>query len=82
MSENSENNLLSSLMERLEQEPDAIIISSVVRSRDLPGAERMVGDIIRDELSIPVPSIETTLPLENIEKVDYQIRAFIEINAY
>jgi hypothetical protein len=57
MSENSENNLLSSLMERLEQEPDAIIISSVVGSRDLPGAERMVGDIIRDELGIPVPSI-------------------------
>lgn len=64
------------------QKPDAIIISSVVGSRNLPGAERLVRDIIRDELDIPVLSIETTLPLENIEKVDYQIRAFIEMNAY
>ncbi|MBA7478112.1 hypothetical protein ES707_13533 [subsurface metagenome] len=64
------------------QKPDAIIISSVLGSRNLPGAERLARDIIRDELGIPVLSIETTLPLENIEKVDYQIRAFIEMNAY
>jgi len=64
------------------QKPDAIIISSVVGSRNLPGAERLVSDIIKEELGIPVLSIETTLPLENIEKVDYQIRAFIEMNAY
>ncbi len=65
-----------------QQKPDAIIISNVVGSRNLPGAERLVRDIIRDELGIPVLSIETTLPLESIEKVDYQIRAFIEMNAY
>lgn len=63
-----------------QQKPDAIIISSVVGSRNLPGAEILVRDIIRDELGIPILSIETTLPLENIEKVDYQIRAFIEMN--
>ncbi|MDP6647470.1 MAG: 2-hydroxyacyl-CoA dehydratase family protein [Dehalococcoidales bacterium] len=62
------------------QNPDTIIISSVVGSRNLPGAERLVKDIIRDELGIPVLSIETTRPLENIEKVDSQIRAFIEMN--
>lgn len=60
------------------QKPDAVIISSVVGSRNLPGAERLVRDIIRDELGVPVLSIETTLPLENIEKVKSQIRAFIE----
>jgi len=64
------------------QKPDAIIINSMVGSRNLPGAERLVRDIIKEELGIPVLSIETTLPLENIEKVDYQIRAFIEMNAY
>ena len=62
------------------QNPDAIIISSVVGSRNLPGAERLVKDIIRDELGIPVLSIETTRPLENIKKVDSQIRTFIEMN--
>lgn len=64
------------------QQPDAIIISSVVGSRNLPGAERLVRDIIRDELSLPVLSIETTLPLENTEKVKSQIKDFIEMNTY
>ncbi len=62
------------------QEPDAIIISSVIGSRNLPGAERLVRDIITDELGIPVLAIETRLPLMNIEKVKSQIRAFVEMN--
>lgn len=65
-----------------QQKPDAIIISNVVGSRNLPGSERLVRDIIREELKLPVLSIETSLPLEDIEKVDYQIRAFIEMSAY
>ena len=65
-----------------QQKPDAIIISNVVGSRNLPGAERLVRDIIRKELNLPLLSIETSLPLEDTEKVDYQIRAFIEMNAY
>jgi len=65
-----------------QQKPDAVIISNVVGSRNLPGAERLVRDIIREELNLPILSIETSLPLEDIEKVDYQIRAFIEMNAY
>ena len=60
------------------QKPDAVIISSVVGSRRLPGAERLVRDSIRQELGLPVLSIETSLPHENAEKVDYQIRAFLE----
>lgn len=63
------------------QNPDAIIVNSNVGSRNLPGAERLVKDIIRDELEIPAIFIETTLPLENIAKVDYQIRAFIEMKS-
>ncbi|MDO8716512.1 MAG: 2-hydroxyacyl-CoA dehydratase family protein [Dehalococcoidales bacterium] len=60
------------------QRPDAIIVSSVVGSRDLPGAERLVRDIIKDELGLTILSIGTTLPLENTEKVQSQIKAFIE----
>lgn len=60
------------------QKTDAIILSNIVGSRNIPGAERLVRDIIRDELGIPLLSIETTLPLKNIERVKSQIRAFIE----
>lgn len=61
------------------QRPDAVIISSVVGSRQLPGAERLVRDLVREELGVPTLSIETTLPHENAEKVDYQVRAFLEM---
>ncbi len=46
-----------------QQEPDAIIISSVVGSRNIPEAERFTRDMLKDELGLPVLSIETTLPL-------------------
>ena len=62
------------------QEPDAIIVSSVIGARNLSGAERLVRDVIKDELGIPVLSIETGLPLINIDKVNSQIKAFIEIH--
>jgi hypothetical protein len=62
-----------------QQRPDAVIISSIVGSRHLPGAERLARDLVREELGVPTLSIETTLPHENSEKVDYQIRAFMEM---
>jgi benzoyl-CoA reductase/2-hydroxyglutaryl-CoA dehydratase subunit BcrC/BadD/HgdB len=61
------------------QKPDAVIISSVVGSRRLPGSERLVRDLVKEELGLPVLSVETSLPHENTEKVDYQIRAFLEM---
>jgi benzoyl-CoA reductase/2-hydroxyglutaryl-CoA dehydratase subunit BcrC/BadD/HgdB len=64
-----------------QQEPDAIIISSVVGSRNIPEAERFTRDMLKDELGLPVLSIETTLPLENTEQVDSQIKAFIKMKA-
>jgi benzoyl-CoA reductase/2-hydroxyglutaryl-CoA dehydratase subunit BcrC/BadD/HgdB len=64
-----------------QQKPDAIIISSVVGSRNIPEAERFTRDILNDELGLPMLSIETTLPLENIEKVDSRIKDFIKMNA-
>ena len=60
------------------QNPNAVIISNVVGSRCLSGAERLVRDLVKRELSVPVLSIETTLPQENVEKVDYQIRALLQ----
>ena len=60
------------------QKPDAVILSGVVGARLVPGAERLVRDTVRNELGVPALSIETTLPHENTEKVDYQIRAFLE----
>ncbi len=64
------------------QNANAVIISSVVGSRYLPGAERLVRDMIKDELGVPVLSIESTLPTEDTEKIEYQIRAFMEMNAF
>ena len=61
------------------QKPDAVIICSLVGSRSIPGAERMVRDTVRESLSLPTLSIETTLPRENTEKIDYQVRAFMEM---
>ncbi len=60
------------------QKPDAIILSNVVGSRHLTGIERLVKDMIKEELGVPVLTIETTLPLENSDKIDYQINALIQ----
>ncbi len=60
------------------QKPDAIILSNVVGSRHLTGIERLVKDIIKQELSVPVLTIETTLPRENVDKIDYQINALMQ----
>ena len=62
------------------QNPDAIIINSNVGSKNLPGGEKLLKDLIRDELGIPTLFIEATPPLENIEIVEYKIRAFMEMN--
>jgi benzoyl-CoA reductase/2-hydroxyglutaryl-CoA dehydratase subunit BcrC/BadD/HgdB len=64
------------------QNANAIIINSVVGSRYIPEAERLARDMIKDELGVPVLSLETTLPAEDTEKIEYQIRAFMEMNQY
>jgi benzoyl-CoA reductase/2-hydroxyglutaryl-CoA dehydratase subunit BcrC/BadD/HgdB len=60
------------------QKPDALIISNVVGSRHLTGIERLVKDMVKRELSLPVLSIESTLPHENTDKIDYQINALMQ----
>lgn len=60
------------------QKPDAVIISSVVGSRHGPGLERLLRDQVKRQLGLQVLALETTLPHENSEKLDYQIRAFFE----
>jgi benzoyl-CoA reductase/2-hydroxyglutaryl-CoA dehydratase subunit BcrC/BadD/HgdB len=61
------------------QKPNAIILSNVVGSRRLPGVERLVKDIVKEEMGVPVLSIESTLPGENADKIDYQINALIQM---
>jgi hypothetical protein len=61
------------------QKPDAIILSNVIGSRHLTGIEKLVKDIIKEELGVPVLSIETTLPGESLDKIDYQINALIQM---
>ena len=60
------------------QKPDAVIINSVVGSRHLPGVEKLVRYLIKQELNIPMLSIETTLPGENRDKIDYQTNALLQ----
>jgi len=64
------------------QKPDAVIINSTTGSRNLPGSERMVRDIIKEQMGIPVLSIETSLPRQDTEKTEYLVRAFMEMNSY
>jgi benzoyl-CoA reductase/2-hydroxyglutaryl-CoA dehydratase subunit BcrC/BadD/HgdB len=65
-----------------QQKADGVLINSTTGSRNLPGSERMVKDLIKQELGLPVLSIETSLPRQDIEKVDYLVRAFIEMNVF
>lgn len=64
------------------QKPDAVIIHSVIGSRNLPGAERLVRDVINDETGLPVLSLETSLPGKNIDLVRSQIQGFIKANSH
>lgn len=34
--------------------------------------------MVKEELGVPVLSIETTLPMENADKIDYQINALMQ----
>jgi benzoyl-CoA reductase/2-hydroxyglutaryl-CoA dehydratase subunit BcrC/BadD/HgdB len=60
------------------KKPDAVIVNSLVGSRNLPGTERLLRDSIKQELGIPVLAIETSLFGDSRDKVDYQIRALLE----
>jgi len=64
------------------QKPDAVIISSVIGSRHPPGIERLIRDKIKEEIGIPIISIETTVPGDNIERIDYQIRGLLQTMNY
>jgi hypothetical protein len=55
-----------------------VILSNVVGSRHQTGIERLVKDTIKQELGVPVLTIETTLPQENADKIEYQINALMQ----
>ncbi len=62
------------------QNPDAIIVHSMSGSGNLAEAEEMVKSLIKEELGIPSLFIETGFPPEDAEKVESQIKVFIEMN--
>ena len=63
-----------------QQKPDAIIFSSMLGSSSTPEAEKYTLETIKDELDIPVLSIETTQPLDNTESIEKQLKSFIGKN--
>lgn len=63
-----------------QQNPNAIIFSSMIGSNSIPEAEKYTLEIIKDELDIPVLSIETTQPLDNTESIEKQLKSFIVKN--
>lgn len=60
------------------QKPNAIILSSIVGSRNSSEIEKMVKDSLQKAMGLPVLCIETSEPGENTDKVEYQIRALLE----
>lgn len=62
------------------QRADGIIINNVTGCRYFSQTSKLAKDILKSELGLPVMTIETALPLENVETTEFRIRAFIETN--
>jgi benzoyl-CoA reductase/2-hydroxyglutaryl-CoA dehydratase subunit BcrC/BadD/HgdB len=62
------------------QRADGIIINNVTGCRYPSQTSKLAKDILKSELGVPVLTIETGLPLENLEATEFRIRAFIETN--
>jgi benzoyl-CoA reductase/2-hydroxyglutaryl-CoA dehydratase subunit BcrC/BadD/HgdB len=62
------------------QRADGIIMNNVTGCRYLSQTSKLAKDILKSELGVPVLMIETGLPLENLEAIEFRIRAFIETN--
>jgi benzoyl-CoA reductase/2-hydroxyglutaryl-CoA dehydratase subunit BcrC/BadD/HgdB len=62
------------------QRTECVIINNTTGCRYLAETSKLVRDLIRAELGIPVLTIETALPGENVDLAESRIRAFIETN--
>jgi len=62
-----------------QQKPDAIIIGNVIGCRNLSSSDRIVKETLREELGIPITSIEFGSSDEDVPLLEPQIRAFVEM---
>jgi benzoyl-CoA reductase/2-hydroxyglutaryl-CoA dehydratase subunit BcrC/BadD/HgdB len=61
------------------QNPDAVIIGNLVGCRNLSQSDRLVKDTIREELSIPVTSLELGASDEDIALLEPHVRSLIDM---
>ncbi len=61
-----------------QQKPDAIIIGNVIGCRNLSSSDRIIKETFREELGIPVTSIEFGSS-EDVTLLEPHIKAFVEI---
>jgi benzoyl-CoA reductase/2-hydroxyglutaryl-CoA dehydratase subunit BcrC/BadD/HgdB len=62
-----------------QQSPDAIIIRNVIGCRNLSSFDTIVKEILREELGIPITSIEFGSSDEDVTLLEPQIKAFVEM---
>lgn len=62
-----------------QQNPDAIIIGNVIGCRNLSSSDRIVKETLREELGIPITSIEFGSSDEDVTLLEPQIKAFVEM---
>ncbi|WP_455279338.1 2-hydroxyacyl-CoA dehydratase family protein [[Eubacterium] cellulosolvens] len=62
------------------QNPDAVMIGNSVGCRKLASSEKTIKEIIKEELEIPVTSIEFSSSNDDMSLLEPHVRAFIEIS--
>ncbi len=61
------------------QNPDAVIIGNLVGCRNLSQSDKLVKDTIREELDIPVTSLEIGASDEDITLLEPHLRSLIDM---
>jgi len=59
------------------QKAECVIINNATGCRYFTETSRLAKDLIREELGLPVLTVETSLPGENVELTESRIKAFI-----
>jgi len=62
-----------------QQNPDAIIIGNVIGCRNLSSSDRIMKETLKEELGVPVTSIEFGSSDEDISLLEPHVKAFIEM---
>ena len=62
------------------QRAECVMINNTTGCKYLTESSRLARDMIREELGLPVLTVETSSPGENVELTESRIRAFMETN--